>query len=129
MFFNSRNSRRHTPMPIIHIQVQLHPRHTYIMSVGATYNPICHLGTLFDTGYMHFIIENVTGEHLPCCHNLITVCKNDTAVGAILNTKSEEGFSRQICTLSDNVVPAGEIAVSTTMCFNIILKENFTLEI
>lgn len=78
---------------------------------------------------MHFVIENVTGEHLPHCHNLITVCKNDTAVGTILNTNSDEGFSRQICTLSDNVIPVGEIAVSTTMCFNIIPRENFTQEI
>lgn len=85
--------------------------------------------TLSDTGYMHFIIENVTGEHLPRCHNLITVCKNDTAVGAILNTNSEEGFSRQICTLTDNVIRVCEIAVSTTMCFNIILTGNFTQEI
>lgn len=85
--------------------------------------------TLSDTGYMHFIIENVTGEHLPRCHNLITVCKNDTAVGAILNTNSEEGFSRQICTLSDNVMPVCKIAMSTTMCFNIILRGNFTREI
>lgn len=84
------------------------------------------IGALSDTGYMHFIIENVTGEHLPRCHNLITVCKNDTAVGVILNTNSKEGFSRQICTLSDNVMPLGEIAVSTTMCFNIILSRNFT---
>lgn len=81
--------------------------------------------TLSDTGYMHFIIENVTGEHLQRCHNLITVGKNDTAVGAILNTNSEEDFSRQICTLSDNVMPVGEIAVSTTMCFHITLRGEF----
>lgn len=78
--------------------------------------------TLSDTSYMHFVIENVTGEHLPRCHNLITLCKNDTAVCVILNTNSKEGFSRQICTLSDTVVAVGEIVVSTTMCFNIILK-------
>lgn len=75
-----------------------------------------------DALYMHFIIENVTGEHLQCCHNLITVCKNDTAAGAILNTNSEEDFSRQICTLSDSLMPVCEIAVSTTMCFHIILR-------
>lgn len=50
--------------------------------------------TLSDTSCMHFIIENVTWEHLPRCHNLITVCKNDTAVSMILNTNSKEGFSR-----------------------------------
>ncbi len=111
-------------------------RHQYtstITSNAHTHNVSqCHLQshlpardtshTLSDTGYMHFIIENVTGEHLPRCHNLITVCKNDTAVGTILNTNTEEGFSRQICTLSDNVIPVGEIAVSTTMCFNITLR-------
>jgi len=60
---------------------------------------------------------------------LITVCKNDTAVSAILNTNSTEGFSRPICTLSDNVGAVGEIAVSTTMCLNIILRGNFTQKI
>lgn len=82
--------------------------------------------TMSDTGYMHFIIENVTGEHLPRCHNLITVCKNDTAVRAILNTNSKRGSSRRVCTLTDNVVPICEIAVSTTMCIYIILRGNLT---
>lgn len=108
------NAHRHN-VSQCHLQSHLPPRDT--------------THTLPDTGYMHFIIENVTGEHLPRCHNLITVGKNDTAVGAILNTNSEEGFSRQICTLSDNVIPVGEIAVSTTMCFNIILRGDFTQEI
>lgn len=85
--------------------------------------------TMSDTGYMHFIIGNVTGEHLQRCHNLIIVCKNDTAVGTILNTNSEEAFSRQICTLSDNVMPAGEIGVSTTVCFHITRRGNFIQEI
>lgn len=76
---------------------------------------------------MHFIIENVTGEHLQRCHNLITVCKYDTAVGRILNTNGEEDFSCHLCTLSVNV-PAGEIAVSTTICFYIILRGYFTQE-
>lgn len=71
---------------------------------------------------MHFIIENVRGEHLQHCHNLITVCRNDTAVGGILNTNTEEDFSHQICILSDNVMPAAEIAASTTMCFRVILR-------
>lgn len=84
--------------------------------------------TLSDSGYMHFIIGNVTGEHLQRCHNLITVCKYDTAVGRILNTNAEEDFSCHICTLSDSVVPVGEIAVSTTICFYIILRGYFTQE-
>lgn len=84
--------------------------------------------TLSDVGYMHFIIENVTGEHLQRCHNLITVCKYDTAVGGVLNTNGGGDFSCHLCTLSVNVVPVGEIAVSTTICFNIILRGYFTQE-
>lgn len=53
--------------------------------------------TLSDSGYMPFIIGNVTREHLQRCHNLITVCKYDTAVGGILNTNAEEDFSCHIC--------------------------------
>lgn len=84
--------------------------------------------TMSDTGYMHFIIGNVSGEHLQRCHNLIIVCKNDTAVGAILNTNSEEDFSRQICTLSDTVMPAAEIGVSTTVRLPITRRGNFIQE-
>lgn len=84
--------------------------------------------TLSDSGYMHFIMGNVTGEHLQRCHNLITVCKYDTAVGRILNTNAEEDFSCHICTLSDSVAPVGKIAVSTTICFYIILRGYFTQE-
>lgn len=84
--------------------------------------------TLSDSGYMHLIIGNVTGEHLQRCHNLITVCKYDTAVGGILNTNAEDNFSRHICTLNDSVVPVGEIEVSTTICFYIILRGYFTQE-
>lgn len=101
------------------------------MSVSAIYNPICQRGippTLCDSGYMHFIIGTVTGEHLQRCHNLITVCKYDTAVGGILNTNAEEDFLCHICTLSDSVVPVGEIAVSTTISFYIILRGYFTQE-
>lgn len=79
---------------------------------------------------LHFIIGNVTGEHLPRCHYLITVCRNDTVVSAILNTeKQEKGFSCQICTLSDNVVQVGKIAVSTVTCFNMVSRESLALEI
>lgn len=81
-----------------------------------------------DSGDMHFIIGNVTGEHLQRCHNLITVCKYDTAVGGILNTNAGEDFSCHICTLSDSVVPVGDIAVSTTIRFYIILRGYFTQE-
>lgn len=54
------------------------------------------------------------------------MCKYDTAVGRILNTNGEEDFSCHLCTLSVNVVPAGEIVVSTTICFYIILRGYFT---
>lgn len=81
--------------------------------------------TLADSAYVPFIIGNVTGEHLQRCHNLITVCKYDTAVGGILNTNAEEDFSCHICTLSDSVVPVCEIAMSTTICFYIFLRGTF----
>lgn len=84
--------------------------------------------TLSDVADMHFIIENVTGEHLQRCHNLITVCKYDTAVGGVLNTNGGGDFSCHLGTLSVNVVPVGEIAVSTTICFYIILRGYFTQE-
>lgn len=106
---NNHNSRRRTPMHIINIRVQLLTMQTRRASAG------CHLQShlppretahaLCDTGRAHFVIGNVTREHLPRCHYLITVCRNDTVVSAILNTEKQErgAFSRQICTLSDNV--------------------------
>lgn len=84
----------------------LHAYHQYTSAITSnlhTHNVSrCHLQshlpvrntarTLSDSSYMHFIIENVTGEHLQRCHNLITVCKFDPAVGGILNTNGEEDF-------------------------------------